>query len=179
MKHLFWLDMEMTGLEPERHRILEVAVIVTDWNFVPLKRFSTAVFQTDEELKKMDDWCVKTHGASGLLKRVPEGLKENSVDLALSEIVREFYPADEKVVLCGNSIGQDRKFVDKFLPQFAARLHYRMLDVSSFKVVFENAYQQKFKKQNKHEALEDIEESIAELKHYLSFLDMTKLSRSP
>ncbi|MEY4066597.1 MAG: hypothetical protein RIR26_2805 [Pseudomonadota bacterium] len=179
MKHLFWLDMEMTGLEPQQHKVLEVAVIVTDWNFQSLKRFSTAVFQPDEELKKMDDWCVKTHGASGLLKRVPEGLKENELDLALVDIVKEFYPSDEKVVLCGNSIGQDRKFVDRYLPQFAARLHYRMLDVSSFKVVFENAFQQKFKKQNKHEALEDIEESIAELKHYLSFLDMSKLGRTP
>ena len=79
------------GLEPEQHRILEAAVIVTDWNFKPLKRFSKAVFQPDEELKKMDEWCVKTHGASGLLKRVPEGLKENEVDLALVDIVKEFF----------------------------------------------------------------------------------------
>lgn len=175
MKHLFWLDMEMTGLEVENHKILEAAVILTDWNLVPLKTFSTAVYQADEELRKMDDWCVKTHTASGLLKRVPEGMKETDLDSALFNLVGDYYPSDERVVLCGNSIGQDRKFIDRYLPRFAARLHYRMLDVSSFKIVFENAFNQKFKKQNRHEALGDIEESIAEFCHYLSFFDKAKL----
>jgi oligoribonuclease len=175
MKHLFWLDMEMTGLEVETHRILEVAVIVTDWSLNPLKTFSTAVRQPEEELRKMDEWCVKTHTSSGLLKRVPGGMSETALDTALNELLNGFFSTDERVVLCGNSIGQDRKFVDKYLPQFAARLHYRMLDVSSFKIVFENAFNQKFKKQNKHEALGDIEESIAEFRYYMSFFDRTKL----
>ncbi|MBM3381055.1 MAG: oligoribonuclease [Betaproteobacteria bacterium] len=175
MKHLFWLDMEMTGLEVETHRILETAAIITDWSLNPLTRFSTAVRQPEEELRKMDDWCVKTHTGSGLLKRVPEGMSEADLDTALVDLLNGFYPADERVVLCGNSIGQDRKFIDKYLPKFATRLHYRMLDVSSFKIVFENAFNQKFKKQNKHEALGDIEESIAEFSHYLSFFDRAKL----
>lgn len=175
MKYLFWLDMEMTGLEVENHKILEAAVSVTDWNLTPLKTFSTAVYQADEELRKMDDWCLKTHTASGLLKRISEGMKEAVLDSALLELVGDYYLADEKVVLCGNSISQDRKFIDRYLPRFAARLHYRMLDVSSFKIVFENAFNQKFKKQNRHEALGDIEESIAEFRHYLSFFDKAKL----
>ncbi len=179
MKNLFWLDMEMTGLEPQQHRILEAAVIITDWSFQPLKTFSTAVFQPVEELAKMDDWCVKTHTGSGLLKRVPEGLKEAELDDALVRVVDEFFKSDEKVVLCGNSIGQDRKFVDLYLPKFASRLHYRMLDVSSFKILFENAFNLKFKKQNRHEALGDIEESIGEFKHYLSYLDYSKLGVKP
>lgn len=178
MKHLFWLDMEMTGLEVETHRILETAVIITDWSLSPLKSFSTAVHQPEEELRKMDDWCVKTHTGSGLLKRVPDGMSEADLDAALVELLSGFYPADERVVLCGNSIGQDRKFIDKYLPKFAARLHYRMLDVSSFKIVFENAFNQKFKKQNKHEALGDIEESIAEFRHYMSFFDRSRLGLS-
>jgi oligoribonuclease len=175
MKNLLWLDMEMTGLEPLKHRILEAAVIVTDWTFQPLKTFSTAVFQPDEELAKMDDWCVKTHTASGLLKRVPEGMKSSDLDEALVRLAAEFFKDDEKIILCGNSIGQDRKFVELYLPKFAAKLHYRMLDVSSFKILFENAFNLKFKKQNRHEALGDIEESIAEFKHYLSYLDYSKL----
>ncbi|MEY3902946.1 MAG: hypothetical protein RL189_2252 [Pseudomonadota bacterium] len=179
MKNLFWLDMEMTGLEPQQHRILEVAVIVTDWSFRPLKTFSTAVFQPPEELAKMDDWCVKTHTGSGLLGRVPEGMRETELDSALTALAGEFFTGDERVVLCGNSIGQDRKFVDLYLPKFSAKLHYRMLDVSSFKIVFENAFNQKFKKKNRHEALGDIEESIAELQYYFSFLDRTKLGVAP
>lgn len=179
MKHLFWLDMEMTGLEPQTHRILEAAVIISDWSLQSLKTFSTAIFQSADELAKMDDWCVKTHTGSGLLKRVPDGMTEAALDDALCALASEYYKTDEKVVLCGNSIGQDRKFIDLYLPKFAAKLHYRMLDVSSFKIVFENAFNQKFKKQNRHEALGDIEESIAEFKHYLSFLDVTKLGAKP
>jgi oligoribonuclease len=175
MKNLLWLDMEMTGLDPLQHRILEAAVVVTDWSLLPLKSFSTAVFQPPDELAKMDDWCVKTHTASGLLKRVPEGMKSNELDESLVHLVSEFFKEDEKIVLCGNSIGQDRKFVDLYLPKFSSKLHYRMLDVSSFKILFENAFNLKFKKQNRHEALGDIEESIAEFKHYLSYLDYTKL----
>ncbi|NBO38895.1 oligoribonuclease [bacterium] len=179
MKHLFWLDMEMTGLDVSNHRILETAVIITDWSLSALKHFSSAVFQPAEELAKMDEWCVKTHAASGLIKRIPDGLKESALDEALCELVNEFYPKDERVVLCGNSIGQDRKFIDAYLPKFASRLHYRMLDVSSFKIVFENKFNQKFKKQNRHEALGDIEESIAEFRHYLSFIDQSKLEVVP
>jgi len=175
MKYLFWLDMEMTGLEVEQHRILEAAVIVTDWSLKPMKTFSSAVFQDAASLAQMDEWCVKTHTASGLLSRVPDGLTETQLEQALHQLADGFFGPNEKIVLCGNSIGQDRKFIDKYLPGFSSRLHYRMLDVSSFKIVFENAYQQKFKKKNKHEALGDIEESIAEFRFYLGFLDRSKL----
>lgn len=179
MKYLFWLDMEMTGLDAQNHRVLEVAVVITDWSFQTLKTFSTAIFQPSAELAKMDDWCIKTHTGSGLLKRVPGGMSEADVDSALVELAKEYFKDDEKIVLCGNSIGQDRKFLEAYLPKLSARLHYRMLDVSSFKVVFENAFQHKFKKENKHEALGDIEESIAELQYYLSFLDRSKLGVTP
>lgn len=175
MKYLLWLDMEMTGLEADKHKILETAVIITDWNLTPLKTFSTAVYQDDVELRKMDDWCVKTHTGSGLLKRVQSGLREDALDTALVDMLSGYFASDERIILCGNSIGQDRKFVEKYLPKFAARLHYRMLDVSSFKIVFENAFNLKFKKQNRHEALGDVEESIAEFKYYLGFLDYNKL----
>lgn len=167
--------MEMTGLDVTEHKILEAAVIVTDWSLRPLKTFSSAVVQDEASLALMDDWCVKTHTASGLLSRVPSGMTEPQLEQALLQLSDEFFPPDEKIVLCGNSIGQDRKFVEKYLPGFSSRLHYRMLDVSSFKIVFENAFSQKFKKKNKHEALGDIEESIAEFSFYLGFLDRRKL----
>jgi oligoribonuclease len=178
MNRLFWLDMEMTGLDPQTHRILETAVVVTDWSFETLKSFSTAVFQPPQELSKMDDWCVKTHTGSGLLTRVPHGMQESELDAVLCSLADEFFKPNEQIILCGNSIGQDRRFIERYLPRFAARLHYRLLDVSSFKVVFENAFNLKFKKENRHEALGDIAESIAEFRHYLSFLDFQKLGRS-
>jgi oligoribonuclease len=172
---MFWLDMEMTGLDARADRILEVAVVVTDLRFEVLATWDSAVFQEPDALARMDDWCKKTHGGSGLLKRVPQGITESELDDRLCRLAREVCPG-EKIVLCGNSIGQDRRFVETWLPKFAALLHYRMLDVSSLKLVFENLYGKKFKKQNKHTALEDIHESMAELRYYLGFLDAGKLT---
>ncbi|MCA2961984.1 MAG: oligoribonuclease [Silvanigrellales bacterium] len=175
MHRLFWLDLEMTGLEPGTHRILEAAVVVTDLELKPLHSWSTAVFQPPEVLGLMDDWCLRTHGESGLLSRVPQGVSETELDDALCKLARAHFPG-EKIVLCGNSIGQDRRFVEAWLPRFAATLHYRLLDVSSFKIVFENRYKKKYAKKNKHTAVEDVLESIEELRYYLSFLDAEKLA---
>lgn len=176
MERMFWLDMEMTGLDHTKERILECAVVVTDRTFNVLATFETAVFQPPEVLAGMDNWCKETHGKTGLTARVPEGISETELDEKLMGLVQSHFPK-ERVVLCGNSIGQDRKFVEAFLPRFTAKLHYRMLDVSSFKIVFENFYQKKFKKENKHRALDDIHESIAELRHYLEFVDPEKLKQ--
>lgn len=177
MHRLFWLDMEMTGLEPRTHRILEAAVVVTDWELKSLHSWSEAVFQTPEVLSLMDDWCTRTHGNSGLLSRVPQGISEPELDDTLCKIARTHLPG-EKVVLCGNSIGQDRRFVEAWLPRFSSMLHYRLLDVSSFKIVFEHRFGKKYAKKNKHTAVEDIHESIEELRYYLSFLDPQKLAEA-
>ena len=174
MQRMFWLDMEMTGLDPAVHRILEAAVVITDLRFEVKATWDSAVFQEPAVLAGMDEWCTKTHGASGLSARVPHGITEQALDETLCRLAREQCPGGG-VVLCGNSIGQDRKFVEAFLPAFSKVLHYRMLDVSSFKLVFENRYGRKFKKKNKHEAVGDILESIEELRFYLSFLDEEKL----
>lgn len=164
-----WLDLEMTGLDPQADRILEAAYIITDKALNERATFDVAVFQTPEVLVSMNDWCQKTHRESGLVDRVPGGISEAELDKLLLAAVEEHFP-EAPVLLAGNSIGQDRKFVDRYLPGFAARLHYRMLDVSSFKVVFQNCYGQAFEKRNTHRALDDIRESIAELRHYLSFI---------
>lgn len=177
MEQMFWLDMEMTGLDVEKERILECAVIVTDTQFRVLKTFDTAVYQPKELLDAMDPWCKEHHGKSGLTQRCATGISEDELDSQLSALGKELCPKG-KIILCGNSIGQDRKFIDKYLPKFAAMLHYRMLDVSSLKLVFEHVFNVKFKKENKHQALDDIRESIAELSFYYSYLDASKLSRA-
>lgn len=173
MEKMLWLDMEMSGLEPERDRVLEVAVLITDLKFNVVDSFETAVFQEPLVLDAMDSWCKDHHGKSGLTARVPGGMPETEVDLALAQMATKHFPS-AKVVLCGNSIHQDRRFVEKYLPVFAKTLHYRMLDVSSFKLIFENLYSLRFKKENRHRALDDIQESVAELKYYLEFFDATK-----
>ncbi len=174
MERLFWLDMEMTGLIPEKDRILEVAAIVTDLEFRVLDTLETVVFQPAAVLEGMDAWCQEHHGKSGLTARVPSGISEGDVDSLLAELARKHF-GTEKVVLAGNSIWQDRRFVERHLPLFSAALHYRMLDVSAWKLVFENCFGKKFKKQEKHRALGDIEESIAELRHYLGAVDPQKI----
>ncbi|MEM9226477.1 MAG: oligoribonuclease [Verrucomicrobiota bacterium] len=164
-----WLDLEMTGLVPEVDRILEAACIVTDKALQEEHTYETAVFQRQEVLAGMNDWCQKTHRESGLVERVPEGITEAELDAKLLDICNDYF-SEDPIILAGNSIGQDRKFVDRYLPGFAARLHYRMLDVSSFKIVFQTCYGKQFNKRNTHRALDDIRESIAELRHYMNVI---------
>ena len=168
MKKLLWLDMEMTGLDVTKERVLEVAAIVTDTHFQPLDQYEQVVFQPPELLAAMDDWNQKHHGESGLLAKVPSGRPEAQVDEDLYQFVKKNF--DERPILAGNSIGQDRLFIDKYFQKFAASLHYRMLDVTSWKVIFENIYQKKFQKQDRHRALDDIQESIDELRFYMGFV---------
>lgn len=166
----------MTGLDPLTDRILEAAVIVTNKQLEPIFEWESAVVQPPEVLENMNDWCKHHHAASGLLERVPEGITESQLDDALAEIILAHFKKKNPVIICGNSIAQDRKFIDQHLPKFAARLHYRMLDVSSFKIVFREMLGREFKKQNSHRALDDIKESIAELKYYMSAIDPSGLS---
>jgi oligoribonuclease len=168
---LIWLDLEMTGLHIASDFILEAAALVTDIHFNELASLEEVVFQSPEVLEKMDDWCKKNHGESGLLAKVPSGISEAELDQKLFDLLALHAPKG-RPILAGNSISQDRKFVDKFLPQFAKRLHYRMLDVSSFKIIFESKFGIKFKKQNKHRALDDIHESLRELKLYLQYFKL-------
>lgn len=171
-----WIDLEMTGLDPETDRILEAAVIVTNKKLEEVFSWETAVHQNAEVLMAMNDWCKHHHSESGLLDRVPHGITEEALDDRLSEIVLKHFKKKNPVVICGNSIFQDRKFIDRYLPKFAARLHYRMLDVTSFKIVFREMLGREFVKQNTHRALEDIRESIAELKYYMSAIDPSGLA---
>jgi oligoribonuclease len=173
MNHLFWLDMEMSGLDSNIHRILEVALIVTDLKFNPLYEYETVVYQEPAVLSAMDNWCTRHHSESGLTARIPTGKAESVVEEELISIFQKYKEEPgEKCILAGNSIGQDRRFLERYMPKLCSLLHYRMLDVSSFKIVYENIYHKQFSKKKRHRALEDIQESIAELQYYLSLVSI-------
>ncbi|MBW7470593.1 oligoribonuclease [Marinobacter sp. M216] len=167
---LVWIDLEMTGLDPEKERIIEMATIITDSELnVVAEGPVIAVHQPDSLLDSMDEWCTNTHGASGLTKRV----KESSIDEAEAEKqTLEFlqqYLESGKSPLCGNSIGQDRRFLVKYMPKLESFFHYRNLDVSTVKELARRWRPDVLagvKKQGSHLALDDIRDSINELRHY-------------
>lgn len=176
-KKMFWIDLEMTGLDHLTDQILEVAVVVTDWNFQPLEEYHRVVFQPQEVLDAMNDWCKQHHGESGLTAEVPKGTPLDQVQRELIDLATRHWGqpnGENRIVLCGNSIGNDRRFIDQYLPAFEKHLHYRMIDVSSFKEIFREKYGVKYDKKNAHRAIGDIHESIGELKHYLSFVGVEK-----
>lgn len=167
---LLWLDMEMTGLEVETNVPIEVAAIVTNWQFEPLEEYHSVIFQSQERLDAMDEWNQTHHRASGLYDLIKSGRPCSEVDTALEDLCARYFKKD-RPVLAGNSISQDRLFIRAYMPKLEKRLHYRMLDVSSWKVIFNGVYNRPFKKKDSHRALDDILESINELKHYMSFVN--------
>ncbi|MGZ3653214.1 MAG: oligoribonuclease [Bdellovibrionota bacterium] len=168
MQNYLWLDMEMSGLDVQKCAILEVAAIVTDFNFTPLQSYHAVVYQPPEVLAAMDAWCTETHGKSGLTAAVAKGAPLAEVEKQLLDIVSRHWSETDRPILAGNSIGQDRKFIDAYMPTLSKRLHYRLLDVSSFKVVFNDRFGITYEKRGTHRALDDILESIGELTLYLS-----------
>ena len=172
--NLVWLDCEMTGLEPETDRIIEIAVIVTDPHLG--NRTEGPVFvihQSDAQLDLMDSWNKGTHGKSGLTDKVRQSTtSEAQAEQALVEFLLQYVPKGTSP-MCGNSIGQDRRFLVKYMPKLEAFFHYRNLDVSTLKELAKRwkpkAYSS-FKKQQKHTALADIHESIDEMAHYRTHL---------
>lgn len=167
---LLWLDMEMTGLDVEKERVIEVACIVTDKNWKELGTYEAIVKQPESFLDGMDEWNTKQHGKSGLTEAVKNGKEPEIVEKELMDFVNQHWRTRERPILAGNSIHQDRKFIDKYFVNLEKRLHYRLLDVSAFKVVYESWHNIKYKKKEGHRAMGDIRESIAELRYYLSFV---------
>ena len=169
-KHLVWLDMEMTGLEPERERIIELAMIVTDSNLVTIAESPVwVVHQSDAQLDAMDDWNKNTHGRSGLIGRVKAStLDEAVVEAEALAFMKEYVP-ERASPMCGNSIGQDRRFMVRYMPLLEAWFHYRNLDVSTLKELckrWKPEVAKGFVKKADHTAMADIRESIEELKYY-------------
>ena len=167
-KKLFWIDLEMTGLDDLKDSILEVAVVITDMNLKPLEQFHRVVFQPPEVIENMNDWCKKTHGESGLTALIPGGTPLAKVEKELIALLDRHFSSKERVVLVGNSVGNDQRFVNRYMPDLTKRLHYRVIDVSSFKEIFRDKYGLAFEKKNTHRAVDDILESVAELAFYLS-----------
>lgn len=169
-QNLIWVDLEMTGLDPDTHKIIEIASIVTDSQLNILAEGPVlAIHQPDSELAKMDEWCTNTHTASGLVARVKESriTEQDAIEQTLA-FLNQWVPKGVSPI-CGNSIGQDRRFLYKHMPELEQYFHYRYIDVSTLKELtrrWQPEVLSGFSKQGTHLALDDIRESIAELKYY-------------
>ncbi|VFP79744.1 oligoribonuclease [Candidatus Erwinia haradaeae] len=168
--HLIWIDLEMTGLNPDRDRILEIAVLLTDSNLKILhKGLLFAISQTMLKLKTMDEWNKKTHTHSGLLERVKASrINEHDAEVEILKFLKLWVPARISP-MCGNSISQDRRFLLKYMPDLEAYFHYRCIDVSTIKELVRRWKPEillGLRKKNTHQALEDIYESVNELIYY-------------
>ena len=169
-QRLVWLDMEMTGLDPEKERIIEIAVIVTEADLTFVAEGPViVVHQSDALLDAMDNWNKGTHGRSGLIEKVKAStVTEAEAEEQVLAFLKQHVPSG-KSPLCGNTVGQDRRFMVKYMPRLEEFFHYRNLDVSTLKEMamrWKPEVVSSFVKKSKHEALADIYESIDELKHY-------------
>lgn len=169
-QNLVWLDCEMTGLDPDRDRLIEIAVVVTGPDLVPrIEGPALAIHQSDAQLELMDAWNRGTHGKSGLTERVRAStLTEAEAEQQILDFVTKYAPKQASP-MCGNSIGQDRRFLVKYMPRLEAWFHYRNLDVSTLKELarrWRPEVYASFKKRQMHTALADVHESIDELVHY-------------
>jgi oligoribonuclease len=169
-QNLVWIDCEMTGLDPEKERLLEIAVIVTGPHLTPrIEGPVLVIHQSDELLNKMDAWNKGTHGKSGLIDKVKaSSTSEADAEEQILTFLKKYLPKNASP-LCGNTISQDRRFLVKYMPTLEAFFHYRNLDVSTLKELsrrWKPEVYASFKKQQKHTALADVHESIDELAHY-------------
>ncbi len=172
IERLLWIDLEMTGLHPEDDLILEVAAIITDWDFKEIATYQGIIRADDMTLQERITanavfWEANSDSIKSLVEQNDKGESIEVIEKELISFADQHIGADNPAVLAGNSIHIDRRFILANWPTLDARLHYRMLDVSAWKLVFENKYGKKFPKAETHRALEDIRGSIAELKHYL------------
>lgn len=167
---LLWIDLEMTGLDVEKDVIIEVACEVTDFEFKTLASYEAVIKHKKRAMKNMNDWSKKQHAASGLLERIEkDGRDEKEVVHELVGFIKAQF-GQEPAILAGNSIHNDRKFITRWWPEVEDRLHYRMLDVSSFKILMQAKYGVNFAKKEVHRAFDDIQASIAELQFYIEKL---------
>ncbi len=170
LQHLIWIDLEMTGLNPDSDLIIEIATVVTDKDLNILAEGPVlAVHQSDAALAAMDDWNQQHHGQSGLIDRVKAStINEAEAERLTIEFLKQWVPENTSPI-CGNSIGQDRRFLYRYMPKLEAYFHYRNIDVSTLKELaarWAPEVKNGFNKESSHQALEDIIESIEELRYY-------------
>lgn len=180
-KHILWIDLEMTGLDPVEDRILEIGAIITDWNFKEIATYEAAIKVGPRLVQKR----MFKGPASGFWSSIPEtrdalikqnretGRSARTIENELLALLDEHFEKDIPVILAGNSIHMDRRFIEREWKRLNARLHYRMLDVSAWKVVFEAKFSKRFAKREAHRALDDIRGSIEELQYYLTKIKKT------
>lgn len=170
---LLWVDLEMTGLVPAKDVILEVAAIVTDFDFTALDTYEARVQQDKTIVETRMDanpwWQQYKGNRKQFVRKLAEGKSLAEVEQQLVSLVKKHF-GGQRAILAGNSIYNDRLFIKQWMPKLENTLHYRMLDVSSFKILMQGKYDEEFKKQSLHRALDDIQASIAELVHYLEWL---------
>jgi len=177
-ENLVWIDLEMTGLDPESNTIIEIATIVTDKNLNVLAEGpSLAIYQPKEIMDGMDEWCTSHHGQSGLTDRVlASELSMIQAEQQTIAFLEQYVPHGQSPI-CGNSVGQDRRFLYRYMPQLERFFHYRYLDVSTVKELakrWQPEILNGFTKQGTHLAMDDIRESIAELAYYREYFFDTK-----
>jgi oligoribonuclease len=170
LQQLIWIDLEMTGLNPDIDVIIEIATVVTDKDLNILAQGPVlAVYQSDEILANMDEWNQKHHGASGLINRVKSSrINDIEAERLTIEFLKQWVPENTSPI-CGNSIGQDRRFLYRYMPKLEAYFHYRNIDVSTLKELaarWAPEVKDGFNKESTHQALDDIIESIEELRYY-------------
>lgn len=174
-KYILWIDLEMTGLDPVEDRILEVGAIITDWNFKEIATYEAAIKVgprlVERRMKKgpaADFWNSVPETRDALIRQNDEhGRSGRTIENELLALIDEYFEQGIPVLLAGNSIHMDRRFIEREWTRLNERLHYRMLDVSAWKVVFEAKFKKKFAKREAHRALDDIRGSIEELQYYM------------
>lgn len=176
---LLWVDLEMTGLSPLEDRILEIAAVVTDFNFNELGSYKAVVKQDAADLKRLllaNDWyAAQPEHMQIFLDQNEQGTPESHVETEFCDFVKQTF-GEEPAVLAGNSIHSDRLFIRQWWPAFNAALHYRMVDVTSFKLIMQAKYGVMYEKSNTHRAIDDIHASIEELRFYLDYIKVDKES---
>jgi oligoribonuclease len=170
---LMWMDLEMTGIDPAEDLILEVAAEVTDFDFKTLASYEARVKQDSQAViarmqKNNDWWSLFPANRDDFVNKLGDGKPSSTVEQELIDLAAKYFQG-EPVILAGNSIHNDRNFIKHYWPQFDLKLHYRMLDVSAFKVLMMGKFNVVFEKQNAHRAYDDIQASIAELQYYLDW----------
>ncbi len=166
---LVWIDLEMTGLDPVENKIIEIATVVTDADLnIIAEGPNIAIFQPEEELEKMNEWNVEHHTANGLIEQVKESeVSDATAEVRTLDFLQEHCEQGQSP-LCGNTIGQDRRFLRRYMPDLEEFFHYRSIDVSSVKELARRWYPEmgNFRKPSGHRALDDIKSSIEEMRHY-------------